>query len=1826
MKKAVSLFLVLVMLAGLFVGTGTTAFAADTQALWVDPVSGSDTASGTQAAPFRTIEKAKSAAAALSEAGDVTVWLHGGTYALGQAITFTAADSGKNGHTITYKAVSGEVPVISGGTAITGWTLHDAQKNIYAADVPAAAVNSRQFYVDGEHQTRAMTEQSPTDWTLFGAKGYMSPAVKDQNTNEYLILDLGESRSVNYLTIYTAMQTDRSGRAAGFPQDFTIETSIDGTAWTVQHTEAGFAAPASGTSETFRFEAAQARFVKLNVTRLGTASKTNPGRYMLALSELETGLSSGEDTDLSEIEIDYSKNLMDAIEVLGHNDNHSWNWFDKDGYHRENLFDGDLSTVVTTGGYYLQWIEQDGVYPWLSTNVSKNGQSVKIAAIYVAVDTFDQPEDFTLEISQSDDPGNTEWTVVHSETGFDWGESRAAVFIFSPQEAKKVRLHATKIANGVEMPGTGSSDGKEYALHIAEFAAYAPKEGGSSGSVEIDYSQNLLHKGCVEGIFHNNPDKQSYNYDEVGTFPLDNLVDGDSAPENFITSKSYQPDWLLGNGGSLSPWVEMRLTDNGAPVKLGAVRVSVRPRVVPNDFEIQVSVDGETWKTVVDEDNYDWSAEKATNLFTFQPVQAVKLRLIAHNLKKLVEDEAYYFQLTEMEAYGVKEEITYDSSSNLMDAIEVLGHNEDHNWNWFDKDGYHRENLFDGDPSTVVTTGGYYLDWIEGGVYPWLSTNVSKNGQSVKVAAVSVTVDTFDQPEDFTIEISQADDPGNTEWTVVHSETGYDWSESRTAVFTFRPTEAKKVRLHTTKLANGVEMPGTGSKDGKEYALHIAEFAAYAPAASGSAPDGRVIYVKAGGTASYAPAAIEARHDNTDRTYAAEQAINGMRYENLDRWAYSVPEGFGLNTFKNTDDLEINILRWWYHRIIRNSGVSADGTTIYLDKDWLTFYQDSSFADRITWLENAYEFIDQPGEWYIDRKESKIYYKPDGAMSGKSAIVPVTEQLLVFEGCENITFDGVLFENTSWLTPNEIGYTDAQSGTFVQHNGIWGDVAGAIETHAAKNITITNSELRNLGGGGIRIGNGSTDCSITNNAIHDISSSGIWIGNNTGHNHGSCEPGTDVKGIVVRNNYVTRTGLDIFDASAICALYTSDTVIDHNEVCNTSYTGISLGWGWDWKNAPCTGNNTVSNNYVHDTGKTIHDGGSFYSLGLQEGTKVFGNYVHHHSDGLYDKDAGLYTDEGSTGMELYDNVVGDGVYWWQKIWTTNIKDCYWHDNFYSVDRAWDSGVNIRQENNTYVEGGNFSSYPAAQAIIDNAGLTDEHIKDGVSEGIASKHAVTLVKYPECEAYYFAKPAGLLTFTIPGQIGNTQYNKLEHTASILMPEGTALTALAGQYTAAAGFTCDKASGSIQDFSAPVTYTFTDGTDSIVWTITVKCDVTSGGPLTGTETKLDEAIASRGSWTQEPSEAENGGSLFTSAKGFSTYIGDRIANDAILEFDMQSELYPDQDDWTGYALRMQDPYAMLGTMYHVVFKSNSVELQKWVNGQRTMLIGTIEGYTPVFGDLENEFYTSNVRHSIKTGAIDVPTGVRLFLYVDGNKVFDVIDADDPITNDGFFGIYPMTHDMTLLPFTNIDTSPKPDPDPRPEPDPILPFLPGIISADEWKNPYLDVSPADPYYDGIRYVTEQKLMNGTGNGRFSPNANMTRAMMVTILWRMENEPAAAKSTFTDLTASWYRSAIDWASEIGVVKGIGNGKFAPDTALTLEQLLTILYRYAAGKGYNTAGAADLTAFADAASVSAYAKPAMQWAAAMGFVSGERLNPRSPASRAQIAQILMLFCKAYVK
>ena len=168
MKKFARIIAIL-LLAGLLLGIilpNIIARAADTDAdLWVDPVNGNDSNNGTTAqTALKTIQTAKSKAAALSASGDVVVILKGGVYNATTPINFSSSDSGKNGNTITYRAAAGEEVLISGGTKLTDWTLYDAQNNIYVANIPTAAKLTRQFYVDGEPQPMARLENSPTDW------------------------------------------------------------------------------------------------------------------------------------------------------------------------------------------------------------------------------------------------------------------------------------------------------------------------------------------------------------------------------------------------------------------------------------------------------------------------------------------------------------------------------------------------------------------------------------------------------------------------------------------------------------------------------------------------------------------------------------------------------------------------------------------------------------------------------------------------------------------------------------------------------------------------------------------------------------------------------------------------------------------------------------------------------------------------------------------------------------------------------------------------------------------------------------------------------------------------------------------------------------------------------------------------------------------------------------------------------------------------------------------------------------------------------------------------------------------------------------------------------------------------------------------------------------------------------------------------------------------------------------------------------------------------------------------------------------------------------
>lgn len=178
-----------------------------------------------------------------------------------------------------------------------------------------------------------------------------------------------------------------------------------------------------------------------------------------------------------------------------------------------------------------------------------------------------------------------------------------------------------------------------------------------------------------------------------------------------------------------------------------------------------------------------------------------------------------------------------------------------------------------------------------------------------------------------------------------------------------------------------------------------------------------------------------------------------------------------------------------------------------------------------------------------------------------------------------------------------------------------------------------------------------------------------------------------------------------------------------------------------------------------------------------------------------------------------------------------------------------------------------------------------------------------------------------------------------------------------------------------------------------------------------------------------------------------------------------------------------------------------------------------------------------------------------------------------------------------------------------------------------PFTDVAVGDWYYDAVAYVYENGLMTGTSGTLFSPNATTTRAMIVTILYRLEGSPVANGSAgFTDVAyGTWYTAAVNWAAANDIVTGYGSGKFGPMDPITREQMAAILFRYADFKGMDTTARADLSGYTDAGDISAYAVEAMSWANAEGFITGTTattLKPQGSATRAQVATILTRYAQ----
>ncbi len=413
-------------------------------------------------------------------------------------------------------------------------------------------------------------------------------------------------------------------------------------------------------------------------------------------------------------------------------------------------------------------------------------------------------------------------------------------------------------------------------------------------------------------------------------------------------------------------------------------------------------------------------------------------------------------------------------------------------------------------------------------------------------------------------------------------------------------------------------------------------------------------------------------------------------------------------------------------------------------------------------LANAYEFLDSPGEWYVNPSAGALYYIPTAGqnMSTTSVELPVLQSLVAVGGtydapAHHITFSGITFTGTTWLGPSgNQGYADQQTGAYLSgnwnwpsdritscQNGCaqfeaarphWSQMPAAVQVSAANGITFTDSRFVNLGQTAIGIGNdanahtsgvglGASGITVTRSEIAQSSAGGVLVGGVRADAHHPSDQRMVNRDITISRNRLHDLGIDYRGNVSVLNTYVTNSTVSHNEVYNMPYSGMSIGYGWGSNDAggsthyanrglynyqprystPTTAsNNRLVNNYIHDVMQQMNDGGCIYTLGWNPNAVISGNHCLR-TNGYF----GVYFDEGSKYYTATGNVFASTGTWA----TAN----YWGgENMgnWTVTNNWSTNGSTNVTNgdrgntvsgNVTVANGNWPS--GAQAVIANAG-------------------------------------------------------------------------------------------------------------------------------------------------------------------------------------------------------------------------------------------------------------------------------------------------------------------------------------------------------------------------------------------------------------------------------------------------------------------------------------------------------------------------------------------
>lgn len=434
--------------------------------------------------------------------------------------------------------------------------------------------------------------------------------------------------------------------------------------------------------------------------------------------------------------------------------------------------------------------------------------------------------------------------------------------------------------------------------------------------------------------------------------------------------------------------------------------------------------------------------------------------------------------------------------------------------------------------------------------------------------------------------------------------------------------------------------------------------------------------------------AIRARTPNAGRMLklASEKQADGF---DLPREVFS-----GITVRPN--EVEVSVLIAWMHKRLRLARIAdtehADVVrAVIAEPEWDGVTKqpqgDRVYLGRNYWLENAPEFLDAPGEFYLDRTTGVLRYLPrdDEDVASAEIVRPELESLVVLEGrldapVQHLRFEGLTFAYTGWTRPNRVGFVDVQANSLVpadpaaavdaqyRHNQRKDRVPAAFQAFTADRITIRGCRFARLGGTGVMFTHGGDDNVIEGNSFFDVAAGGIEFGEDAARPH---SPRLFPRRNRIANNFLAHIGEDYFGSVAILGYYTDSSVITHNEIVNVPYTGISHGWGWGMPAAPAESRaNTITHNLVSNYMRRLDDGGGIYTTDALPGSVIAHNVVAHmRPPDAHTKAGGaLYLDQFTSGMHVHHNVVTDAIRW-LFIWNPNIQHNRVETNCADTD-AW----------------------------------------------------------------------------------------------------------------------------------------------------------------------------------------------------------------------------------------------------------------------------------------------------------------------------------------------------------------------------------------------------------------------------------------------------------------------------------------------------------------------------------------------------------------------------